>query len=76
MTAKRKLNLKYVFALPLFYLFWILFVGTFSLHELAIGIFAALLAVVGLTAIDFSYPARFSPTLAELPRRRQMLIPF
>ncbi len=49
-----------------FYLCWIIFVGTFSSHELLIGIIAALLAVAGLYMINLQYPATFQPTLKEL----------
>jgi uncharacterized membrane protein YhaH (DUF805 family) len=53
-------------SLPLFYLFWIVFVGTFSSHELIVGIVAAFLAVMGLMVVSLRYPARFSPRLADL----------
>lgn len=49
-----------------FYLCWIIFVGTFSLHELLIGVLGALLATAGLSTINCHYPARFHPTLTEL----------
>jgi multisubunit Na+/H+ antiporter MnhE subunit len=52
--------------LPVFFLFWLVFVGTFSLHELLIGIVATLLATAGLLVVNFHYPARFSPTTSEL----------
>jgi multisubunit Na+/H+ antiporter MnhE subunit len=53
-------------SLPVFYLFWIVFVGTFSSHELMIGVVGAVLASVGLSVINLYYPARFSPTLMDL----------
>lgn len=53
-------------ALPVLYLFWIVFVGTFSLHELLIGIVGAVLAATGLLVIRLQYPERFSPTFLEL----------
>jgi len=63
----RRLNGLYAAAsLPIFYLFWIVFVGTFSLHELLIGVIGALLAAIGLFVIDYCYPARFSPRFADL----------
>ena len=53
-------------ALLSFYLLWITFVGTFSLHELLIGIIAALLAGAGMVVVTVQYPAKFSPSLGEL----------
>jgi multisubunit Na+/H+ antiporter MnhE subunit len=53
-------------SLPIFYLFWIVFVGTFSFHELLIGVIGALLASTGLFVIDYCYPARFSPRFVDL----------
>ncbi len=49
-----------------FYFCWIIFVGTFSLHELLIGVLGALLATAGLSIINRYYPARFYPRLTEL----------
>ncbi|HWC17601.1 MAG TPA: hypothetical protein VG498_11345 [Terriglobales bacterium] len=49
-----------------FYAFWLLFSGTFAIHELLIGGVAALLATVGLIVINLQYPARFSPTFTAL----------
>lgn len=66
MKKARTFGLLSAFSLPIFYLFWIVFVGTFSLHELLIGIVGASLASIGLAIINFFYPARFSPTLSEL----------
>lgn len=53
-------------SLPVFYFFWIIFVGTFALHELLLGAIGAALATTGLAIIDFYYPVRFSPSLREL----------
>ncbi len=49
-----------------FYVCWIIFVGTFSLHELLIGVLGALLATAGLSIINCHYPARFHARLTEL----------
>jgi multisubunit Na+/H+ antiporter MnhE subunit len=54
------------FSLPLFYLLWLVFVGTFASHELLVGVIGAVLAGIGLSIIDFYYPARFSPKLSEV----------
>jgi multisubunit Na+/H+ antiporter MnhE subunit len=62
----RQLAVFLALALPVFYLFWIVFVGTFSLHELLIGLAGALLATTGLVVIRLQYPARFSPRTVEL----------
>jgi multisubunit Na+/H+ antiporter MnhE subunit len=53
-------------SLPVFYLFWLIFVGTFAFHEMLIGLAASLLATLGLYIIDSCLPAKFSPTLPEL----------
>jgi multisubunit Na+/H+ antiporter MnhE subunit len=67
-TAKRlrRISTVFGFSLPLFYLFWLVFVGTFAFHELLLGIMGAVLAGVGFSVIDFYYPARFSPKLREI----------
>lgn len=49
-----------------FYLLWIVFVGTFSLHELLVGIIAAVLAATGMVVVSVQYPAKFSPSIPEL----------
>jgi multisubunit Na+/H+ antiporter MnhE subunit len=49
-----------------FYVFWIIFSGSFSAHELLIGIVGALLSTIGLVVVNLHYPARFSPTISEL----------
>lgn len=53
-------------SLTVSYVLWILFVGTLSAHELIVGILATLLAVGGTCVVDVQYPARFSPSVAEL----------
>jgi len=53
-------------SLAITYLLWIVFVGTFSLHELLIGIIAALLTAAGMVVVTAQYPARFSPGVADL----------
>ena len=53
-------------AVPVYYVFWMVFVGTFSGHELEVGIIAALLAVAGTAVIDVQYPSRFAPSIREL----------
>ncbi len=52
-------------SLAIAYLLWIVFVGTFSLHELLVGVIAALLTAVGMVVVTVQYPARFSPTWGE-----------
>ncbi len=66
MSNTRKLSLVIAIALPVFYGFWIVFVGTFSAHELEVGILATLLAVAGTAVIDVQYPSRFEPSIREL----------
>jgi multisubunit Na+/H+ antiporter MnhE subunit len=66
LKTARTFNPQYVLTLPFFYLLWLLFVGTFSRHELLVGVAAAALAVSGLLVIESYYPAHFSPTLGEL----------
>jgi multisubunit Na+/H+ antiporter MnhE subunit len=53
-------------SLPIFYVLWILFVGTFAFHELLLGVIATLVATLGVSIINRRYPAKFSPTLQEL----------
>lgn len=50
----------------MFYGLWLFFTGTFSLHELEIGIIAALLASSGMAAVERCYSVPFSPTLKDL----------
>jgi len=54
------------FGLLIFYVLWIVFVGTFSSHELLIGIIGAALATAGLMIVNIQYPACFSPTMRQL----------
>jgi multisubunit Na+/H+ antiporter MnhE subunit len=53
-------------SLPIFYVFWITFVGTFAIHELLLGVIAISVATLGLFIINRRYPAKFSPTLREV----------
>jgi multisubunit Na+/H+ antiporter MnhE subunit len=53
-------------SLPIFYVFWIIFVGTFAIHELLLGVIATSVATLGLFLINQRYPAKFSPTLREV----------
>ncbi len=66
MKRARKSGIAAAIALPTFYLLWILFTGTFSRHELLVGIVADALSVVGVLVVISKYPARFAPTLKEL----------
>ena len=49
-----------------FYLFWIVFSGSFATHELLIGTIGAVLATGGMAVINLQYPARFGPTASNL----------
>lgn len=42
------------------------FVGTFAIHELLIGMVATLLTVTGVIVVELHYPSRFSPSFAEI----------
>lgn len=66
MRGGTKLALTLAFWACASYLLWIIFTGTFALHELLLGIFAALLSTLGLGIVNIKYPARFRPTLGEL----------
>ncbi len=66
MKEVRKLALVFSLSLPAFYGFWLFFTGTFSPHELEIGIIAALLASSGLVVVAHCYSVPFSPTLKDL----------
>lgn len=66
MTTIRRIAPLIVFSMPASYVLWIVFVGTFSLHELALGIVATILVVAGMVVIDVQYPARFAPSVGEL----------
>jgi hypothetical protein len=61
-----KLAISLVGNFLIYFLFWIVFVGTFAMHELLIGVLASLLTVTGLLVVEMHYPSRFSPTLAEI----------
>lgn len=62
----RKLALTFWLTLPVFYGLWLFFTGTFSLHELEIGILAALLASAGMVVVANYYSVPFSPTAKDL----------
>jgi len=66
MDRRGKLAAMIGIALPVFYVFWLLFVGAFSAHELEIGIIATVVATAGTAIIDVQYPSRFVPSLGEL----------
>ena len=66
MKIPRRIASLIALSLPGAYGLWMVFVGTFSAHELMVGIAATLLAVIGMCVIDVQYPARFSPSMAEL----------
>jgi len=66
MTGGAKSALTLVLCASASYLLWIVLTGTFALHELLLGILAALLATLGLGTVNLKYPARFRPTLGEL----------
>ena len=53
-------------SLPIFYVFWIAFVGTIAFHELLLGVMATLVTTLGLLIINRRYPAKFSSTLQEV----------
>lgn len=66
MQDPRKLALTVLADLPLAFLLWLLFVGTFASHELLIGLVAIVVAATGRVVIEIQYPAHFSPTVTEL----------
>ncbi len=61
-----KVGLTFLATLPAFYGLWLLFVGTFSLHELLIGIIAAVLASIGMGVVTLYYQNPFSPAASDL----------
>ena len=61
-----KLALTVLFDLPAAFLLWLLFVGTFTSHELLIGLIAIVVAAAGRVVIEIHYPVQFSPTFKEL----------
>ncbi len=65
-TKASKLVITFFSTLPAFYGLWLLFVGTFSLHELLIGIIAAVLASIGMVVVGIFYSTPFSPTAKDL----------
>lgn len=48
------------------YLLWLIFVGTFALHELLVGILGTFLATLGLLVVTVQYPPRFLPGIPDL----------
>ncbi len=66
MKNVRQLAVVAVFGFPVFYVFWIIFVGTFSTHELLIGIVGSGLATAGVVVVNLEYPFRFAPTLTDV----------
>lgn len=66
MKEVRKLALVFSLSLPAFYGLWLFFTGTFAVHELEIGIIAALLASSGMVVVAHCYSLPFSPTLKDL----------
>lgn len=52
--------------LPASFLFWLIFAGSSSKHELMIGGIAAVLTTTGVLVVSLQYPARFSPTGGQL----------
>jgi multisubunit Na+/H+ antiporter MnhE subunit len=61
-----KLAFTVLLELPVAFLLWLLFVGTFANHELLIGLVAILVAAAGRVVIEIHYALKFSPTIAEL----------
>jgi multisubunit Na+/H+ antiporter MnhE subunit len=61
-----KVGVTFWTTLPAFYGLWLFFVGTFSLHELLIGIIAASVASVGMVVVTIYYQTPFSPTISDL----------
>lgn len=49
-----------------FFCLWLVFVGTFSVHELLVGIIATFLATLGLGVVIVQYPPRFLPRFSDL----------
>jgi multisubunit Na+/H+ antiporter MnhE subunit len=66
MSNAGRLIIMLLIVLPVYYVFWLVFVGTFSAHELEAGIIATLLAGAGTAVIDVQYPSRFAPSLSEV----------
>jgi multisubunit Na+/H+ antiporter MnhE subunit len=53
-------------SLPAFYILWLILVGTFSFHELLVGIIATFLAGLGLLVVTVQCPPRFRPGISDL----------
>lgn len=53
-------------SLFIFYGLWVVFVGSFSLHELLLGTMAAFLSSSGLLVVTIQYPPRFVPNVSDL----------
>lgn len=51
---------------PVLFVFWLVFVGTFSKWELLIGIGAAMVAAIGLGVVQHAQDAHFRPRLKDL----------
>ena len=66
MNDPGKLAITVLLDLPVAFVLWLLFVGTFASHELLIGLVAIALAAAGRVVIEIHYPLRFSPTVSEL----------
>lgn len=66
MKNARQLVAPITLGVPASYLLWLIFIGTFALHELLIGAVATVLAIAGLCLINVHYPARFAPSVGEL----------
>ncbi|HEV2397578.1 MAG TPA: hypothetical protein VGS27_11595 [Candidatus Sulfotelmatobacter sp.] len=66
MIEAAKAVARFVWSLPIFYGMWLLFTGTFSLHELLIGIIAAVLASAGMVVVTIFYQTPFSPGASDL----------
>ena len=63
---RREMTALICLGFPIFYVFWIVFSGTFAVHELMIGAVGALLATSGMLVIGVQYPALFSPSACNL----------
>jgi multisubunit Na+/H+ antiporter MnhE subunit len=66
--VKNKIKVALIFCSTLmpFYLLWLIFTGTFELHELLIGIIAAVFASVGMVVLGLEFPVPFSPSISDL----------
>jgi multisubunit Na+/H+ antiporter MnhE subunit len=66
MKNASKVALIFFTTLMPFYLLWLIFVGTFELHELLIGIIGAVFASVAMVVLGLQYPVPFSPSISDL----------